>query len=117
MKRIANLFTCKLVLIIAAIYPSEMPAAEVVTLRAREVAAANLAMIHFRRLNPRVDMKHYDVELTRHRDELQVAFIADDPESSPPPHARTGGGTIYGPDMTYLVSISKLRIIRYNFQR
>lgn len=90
---------------------------QIVTIRAQELAASNLAMAHFRRLNPSVDIKHYEVELTRHRSELKVAFIADEPGRNPRPYGRTGGGSVYGNDMTYIVSIPRLKIIRYNFNR
>ena len=116
-RRTVNLLCLKLVVLGSFLLAQVASAGEIVTVRAQELAAANLAMAYFRRLNPSVDIKHYEVELTRHRGELKVAFIADEPGRNPTPHSRTGGGSVYGNDMTYVVSIPRLKIIRYNFNR
>jgi len=116
-RRIAGLFCLKLLLVGSILSAQAASAGEIVAVRAQELAAANVAMTHFKRINPHVDLKHYEVELTRRRDELEVAFIADEPERNPPIHPRTGGGSVYGNDMTYVVSIPQLKIIRYNFNR
>jgi len=116
-RRIAGLFGFSLLVVGSQLFAQATPSVAVVTIRERELTAVNTAVTHFRRLNPSVDLKHYEIEITRRRSELQIAFIADYPERNPPPHARTGGGTIYGPDMIYTVSIPQLKIIRYTFQR
>jgi hypothetical protein len=115
--RFTGLFGLAYLLIGVCLFARTASAEEPVVMRAQEMAAASAAMTHFRRLNPAVDLKHYEIELTRHRNELQIAFIADEPQSNPRSHARTGGGSIYGPDMTYVISIPQLKIIRYSFQR
>jgi len=114
---IGGLFCLKLLVVGSALFAQVATGAEMATIRAQELAAANVAIAHFKQLNRTIDLKHYEIELTRRRNELQIAFIADEPERNPPPHPRTGGGSIYGPDMTYIVSIPQLKIVRYNFQR
>jgi hypothetical protein len=116
-RRIVGLFSLSLLVVGSELFAQAAPPVAIVTLRGRELTAINIATTHFRRLNPGVDLKHYDVEITRRRNQLEIAFIADFPERTPPPDARTGGGTIYGPDMIYTISMPRLKIIRYIFQR
>jgi len=109
---------CLLLFAVGGILCADAASADdIISLRAEELAAANLAITHFKRLNPRAELKHYQIELTRHRNELQVAFIADDPKQRKSTYARTGGGSMYGNDMTYVVSLPRLKIIRFNFNR
>lgn len=116
-QRIASLLCLNLLVALSGVLAQSTPADAVVTLRVRDLQAVKVAMSHFRRLNPGVDLKHYDLELTRRPNEFEIVFIADDPDRHPPPDARTGSGTIYGPDMTYIMSIPQLKIVRYSFHR
>jgi hypothetical protein len=116
-RRIVGLFSLGLLVVVSGLFAQTTPPVTVVTIRGLELTAINIATTHFKRLNPRVDLKHYDIEITRRRSELEIAFIADFPERTPPPDARTGGGTIYGPDMIYTISMPRLKITRYIFQR
>lgn len=116
-KRIVGIFSLGLVVLGSGLFAQATPPVAVVTIRGLELNALNIATTHFKRLNPRVDLKHYDIEMTRRPSELEIAFIADFPEGTPPPDARTGGGTIYGQDMIYTISMPRLKIIRYIFQR
>jgi hypothetical protein len=91
--------------------------ADLVTLRGPALAAANVAIADFKKLNPKADLRHYSVELIRHGKDLEVTLIPDLPAHFPPGRAGTGGETVYGPSMTYVVSIERLKILRFNFHR
>jgi len=58
------------------------------------------------------------VERARRKNELEITFLPDNPEKVDSKHpGAVGGGTIYGPDMTYVVSLKTFKIVRYNFYR
>ena len=83
-----------------------------------EAAAISVAVEAFKKIYAKPDLRHYTVELARHKNELEVTFMAHDPERVDSRHPGTvGGGTIYGPDMTYVVSLKTFQIVRYNFYR
>jgi hypothetical protein len=77
-----------------------------------------VAVEAFQKIYAKPDLRHYRVELHRRRDEIEITFLADQPKKKfAPGEAATGGGSIYGPDMTYVVSLSRLKILRSNFYR
>jgi hypothetical protein len=87
-------------------------------MRGTEAAALTMAVEAFQKIYAKPDLRHYRVEHHRRGDQLEVTFIADQPKKKfGPGEAGTGGGSIYGPDMTYVVSLSRLKILRYNFYR
>ena len=87
-------------------------------IRGDEAAAIAVAVEQFKNIYAKPDLRHYSVEYARHGRDLAVTFIADEPTKHPAPnHAQTGGGSIYGPDMTYVVSLSTLKVLRFNFYR
>jgi predicted metalloendopeptidase len=87
-------------------------------MRGDEAAAIAVAVERFKNIYAKPDLRHYSVEYARHGKELTVTFLADEPtKHSAPDHARTGGGSIYGPDMTYVVSLTTLKVLRFNFYR
>ncbi len=85
----------------------------------REVAAIAVAVNAFTAAtNRKFDLRHYTVDIERHGDTLEVTFGADpDPPPHPPNWAGTGGGSVYGPDMRYVVSLTTLKVLRFNFFR
>jgi len=88
------------------------------SMRGDEAAAIAVAVERFKSIYTKPDLRHYSVEYARHGKELEVTFISDEPTKHPEPnHARTGGGSIYGPDMTYVVSLTTLKVLRFNFYR
>lgn len=60
------------------------------------------------------DLKHYRIEVTRREKYFEITFI---PDQSPlkKGEAGTGGGTDYGWDVTYLVSLDGNKILREHF--
>ncbi|SRR6266404_8333924 len=92
-------------------------AEDAVKLKGSEVAATALAVDAFRKIYAKPDLRHYSVELRRRGKQLEVTFIANSPKSYAPGAAGTGGGSKFGPDMTYVVSLDQLKIISFNFYR
>jgi hypothetical protein len=87
-------------------------------MRGTETAALAVAVRAFQNIYAKPNLRHYSVEFQRRGDELEITFIADQPKKKfAPGEAGTGGGSIYGPDMTYVVSLSRLKILRYHFYR
>jgi hypothetical protein len=87
-------------------------------MRGDEAAAVAVAVERFKSLYGKPDLRHYSVEYARRGKELDVIFIADEPKKhSEPNYARTGGGSIYGPDIRYVVSLTTLKMLRFNFYR
>jgi hypothetical protein len=62
------------------------------------------------------DLRHYTVELKRHGKEVEIIFIPDMPPLKSN-EAGTGGGTIYGCEVHYFVSLQTLKIMRFHFSR
>jgi hypothetical protein len=62
-------------------------------------------------------LQHYGVDLKRRGDVLEVVFVPDEPPTSDPNNAGTGGETIYGPEVHYSVSTETLKILRVEFAR
>jgi hypothetical protein len=88
------------------------------SLTGAEAAAISIAVEAFKKIYAKPDLRHYTVELARRKNELEITFVADNPEKVDNKHPGTvGGGTIYGPDMTYVVSLKTFKIVRYNFYR
>jgi hypothetical protein len=85
----------------------------------REVAAISVATAAFKATTHGIpDLRHYTVEIAPRGRELEVTFIADpDPPPHPPNWAGTGGGSVYGQDIRFVVSLSTLKVVRFNFFR
>jgi hypothetical protein len=83
-----------------------------------EAAAIALALNAFRQIYAKPDLRHYTVEVARHGGDLEVTFMGDRPTHRLKPNETLPiGPSIYGPDMTYVVSLKRLKILRYNFWR
>jgi len=62
------------------------------------------------------DLKHYTLELLRHHNTLEITFVPDQPKLKRN-EAGTGGGTKYGWDVHYVVSLDPLRIVKEEYAR
>ena len=83
-----------------------------------EAAAIALGVNALRQTYAKPDLRHYTVEVARHGDELEVTFMSDRPMHRLKPNETVPiGPSIYGPDMTYVVSLKHLKILRHNFWR
>lgn len=90
-----------------------------ITLSGREVSAITVAAAAFKagHYSPSGDMKHFSVELKRHGNVLEVAFVPDEPPGRRPNHADTGGSTIYGQTVHFYISLRSLKIVRWHLAR
>jgi hypothetical protein len=85
----------------------------------REAEALRLATNDFltKHYSRSGDLHHYTVELERRGKTVEIAFLADEPRSLRSNEAGTGSGTEYGLHITYVVSLTPPRIIRFYFAR
>jgi hypothetical protein len=93
--------------------------APAITLSGREVSAITVAAGAFKagHYSTSGDMTHFSVELERHGNVLEVAFVPDEPPGPRPNHAETGGSTIYGQTVHFYVSLRSLKIVRWHLAR
>ena len=104
--------------LIAAALVVTSAVASAAEMRGTEAVAIAVAVENFKKIYAKPNLRHYSVEWRRRGRELEITFLADQPKKQfAPGEAGTGGGTIYGPDMTYVVSLTTLKILRYNFYR
>jgi hypothetical protein len=87
--------------------------ADEVTLTGREAAALRVAVDDFTRhhYSASGDLTHYTLKLHRHSKHLELDFIPDTEARGVYP----GGGTIYGPDVSYTVFLKSLKIVTHPF--
>jgi hypothetical protein len=108
----------RLTLFIAAALLVTSSVASAAEMRGTEAAAIAVALETFKKSYAKPDLRHYSVEWQRRGRELEITFLADEPKKHyGPGEAGTGGGSIYGPDMTFVVSLTTLKVLRYNFYR
>ena len=86
-------------------------------MRGTQAAALTVAVESFKKIYAKPDLRHYSIQYVRHGNELEITFLGDAPRTYGPGEAGTGGDTKWGPDMTYVVSLRTLKIIRFNFYR
>src|SRR5438874_12969214 len=89
---------------------------KVVELKGRDVEAVDAALHQFREnhFSTSGDLKHFTVEVRRHGDTLAVAFS---PDIHWPSHRITPAQNKYGTWITYFVSLRRLKIVGYHFER
>lgn len=85
----------------------------IIGFKGREAEAVVRAVEEFKRqhVSTSGDLRNYSVEFKRRGKLAEITFI---PDQSPlrKNEAGTGGGTAYGSDITYVVNLASLRIVR-----
>jgi hypothetical protein len=92
---------------------------EAVKLSGREAEAVNLATRDFiaKHYSRSGDLRHYTVEMERRGRTVEITFLPDEPRPLRPNEAGTGSGTAFGLCVTYIVSLSPPKIVRFYFAR
>jgi hypothetical protein len=87
--------------------------ADAITLTGREAAALRVAIDDFTRhhYSASGDFSHYTLKLRRSPKQLDIDFIPDTEARGVYP----GGGTIYGPYVSYTVFLKSLKIVTHPF--
>jgi hypothetical protein len=63
------------------------------------------------------DLRHYSVQLERHgTKKIEIIFVPDQPPLKPN-EAGTGGGTKYGWEVHYIVSLDRMTILEEHYAR
>lgn len=63
------------------------------------------------------DLNHYTVAVERHGKTIDITFVPEQPKSFAPNEAGTGGGTVYGWEVHYSVSLKPLKILKEDYAR
>jgi hypothetical protein len=63
------------------------------------------------------DLSHYTVTLERHGRRIDITFVPEQPKSFARGEAGTGGGTVYGWEVHYSVSLRPLKILKEDYAR
>jgi hypothetical protein len=99
--------------------------ADTVHLTGREAEAIQLATKVFKSKQGREDqeghpvygdLKHYTVEVERHGGKLEVVFVPEEPPLKPN-EAGTGGTTIYGWEVHYIIALDQMKILQEHYAR
>lgn len=87
--------------------------ADDITLTGREAAAVRLAVDDFmrHRYSASGDLTRYTLKLRRSPKQLEVDFIPDTEARGVYP----GGGTIYGPQVSYTIFLKSMKIVTHPF--
>jgi hypothetical protein len=62
------------------------------------------------------DLRHYSVQVERHGKKIEIIFVPDQPPLKPN-EAGTSGGTKYGWEVHYIVSLDRLKILEEHYAR
>jgi hypothetical protein len=62
------------------------------------------------------DLRHYTVEIERHGRKLEVVFVPEQPPLKPH-EAGTGGSTIYGWEVHYIIALDHMKILEEHYAR
>ena len=104
---------------VALFQPASFVYGETLHLAGREGEAISLATRDFlaKHYSTSGDLGHYTVEIERHGKSVEILFLPDEPRPLRPNEAGTGSGTAYGLCVTYIVSLTPPKIIRFYFAR
>jgi hypothetical protein len=116
--------TRALFLVLLAFFAQAALAAEPNSLRGNEAEAVALATQVFKskqgstyRGHPVYgDLRHYTVELARHGRKLEIVFVPEEPRLKRR-EAGTGGSTIYGWEVHYIIALDRMRILEEHYAR
>ena len=62
------------------------------------------------------DLKHYTVQVERHGRKLEVVFVPEEPPLKPN-EAGTGGSSIYGWEVHYIIALDRMKILEEHYAR
>jgi hypothetical protein len=62
------------------------------------------------------DLRHYAVEIERQGRQLEVVFVPEPPPLKPN-EAGTGGSTIYGWEVHYIIALDRMKILEEHYAR
>ena len=62
------------------------------------------------------NLKHYTVQIERHGPKLEVIFVPEEPPLKPN-EAGTGGSTIYGWEVHYIIALDRMKILEEQYAR
>jgi hypothetical protein len=62
------------------------------------------------------DLRHYTVQIERHGRKLEVIFVPEEPPLKPN-EAGTGGSTIYGWEVHYIIALDRMKILEEQYAR
>jgi hypothetical protein len=104
---------------IALIQPARFVQSATQPLTGREAEAISLATRDFlaKHYSRSGDLRHYTVEIERHRKTAEIVFLPEEPGPLRQTEAGTGSGTAYGLCVTYVVVLNPPKIVRFYFAR
>jgi hypothetical protein len=108
-----------LLLSISVTFAAEPATDTTVHLTGREAEAMVIAAADFKQKHYSAsrELSHYSIEIERHDKEIEITFLPDEPRPLRENEAGTGSGTAYGLCVTYVMSLSPPKIIRFYFAR
>jgi hypothetical protein len=118
--------SCTLVIIFACISLSDsLYAQELPRLTGPEVEALALTLKTFKSQQGYSyegsvvygDISHYTIALERHGETVDITFVPQQSKEFKPNEAGTGGGTVYGWEVHYSVSLKPLKILKEDYAR
>lgn len=62
------------------------------------------------------DLHHYTVLLKRQKNQLEIVFLPDEAPHKPN-EAETGGSTVYGWEVHYVVALDRMKILEEHYAR
>ena len=107
------------------LFPLATYGADTVRLTGREAEAVQLATQVFKSKQGSKDqeghpvygdLRHYTVQIERHDRNLEVIFFPEEPPLKPN-EAGTGGSTIYGWEVHYIIALDQMKILEEHYAR
>jgi hypothetical protein len=111
--------------LVLLVLPLASYGADTVNLTGREAEAVQLATQVFKsKQGPKDqaglpvygDLRHYTVEIERRGRRLEIVFVPEQPPLKPN-EAGTGGSTIYGWEVHYIIALDRMKIVEEHYAR